>query len=208
MGLVRPAPGPLKAGTARLLPGPVAATLAAVRGKLGAIGMSSKAAGVIRLVLLALLLATLPANARAQEVPPTEGTSIWRLAAYKAITFETAANIADITLFALIIGGGAATTAGYFVANTATAAAAYYTHEISWNLLGPELTAETETRIAVEKTVTYRVVSIARHVALAAAFGGTLVESIAFMAAAQASDIALYYTNEVLWARYGPRPIQ
>ncbi len=170
--------------------------------------MSPKMARAFRLLLLALLLATLPAAARAQEAPPTYGTSIWRLAAYKAITFETAANIADITLFALIIGGGAATTAGYFVANTATAAAAYYAHEIAWNFGGPELTDESETRVAVGKTITYRVVSIARHVALAAAFGGTLVESVAFMAAAQASDIALYYTNEVLWARYGPRPIQ
>lgn len=170
--------------------------------------MASKTAGVFRLILLALLLATLPMGARAQEAPSTEGTSIWRLAAYKAITFETVANLADITLFALIIGGSAATTATYFVANTATAAAAYYTHEITWNRLGPELTAESETQIAVEKTITYRVVSIARHVALAAAFGGTLVESVAFMAAAQASDIALYYTNEVMWARYGPRPIQ
>lgn len=170
--------------------------------------MTAMGLRAFRLLLLVVLLGSFPAVLRAQEAPPSEGTSIWRLAAYKAITFETAANIADITLFALIIGGGAATTAGYFVANTASAAAAYYVHEIAWNLEGPELTAESETRIAVGKTITYRVVSIARHVALAVAFGGTLVESVAFMAAAQASDIALYYSNEVLWARFGPRPIQ
>ncbi len=159
-----------------------------------------------RLLLLVMLLGSLPAVARAQETPPAEGISIWRLAAYKAVTFETAANAADLALFALIIGGGAAATAGYFVANTATAAAAYYAHEIVWNLNGPELTAESETRIALQKTVTYRVVSIGRHIALGAAFGGTLAASTAFTVAAQASDIALYYTNEVLWARYGPRP--
>lgn len=170
--------------------------------------MTATGLRTFRLLLLVMLLGSFPAVARAQEAPPTEGTSIWRLAAYKAATFETAANVADIALFALIIGGGAAVTAGYFFTNTATAAAAYYTHEIAWNRLGPELNAESETRIAVEKTITYRVVSIARHVALAAAFGGTLVESVAFMAAAQTSDIVLYYSNEVLWARFGPRPIQ
>lgn len=169
--------------------------------------MSPILARALRVVLLALLLTTLPAVARAEEAPPAEGISIWRLAAYKAVTFETAANAADLALFALIIGGGAAATAGYFVANTATAAAAYYAHEIVWNLNGPELNAESETRIALQKTVTYRVVSIGRHIALGAAFGGTLVASAAFMVAAQASDIALYYANEVLWARYGPRPL-
>lgn len=148
------------------------------------------------------------AAARAEEPPPAEGTSIWWLAAYKAATFEAAANAADIALFSLFIGGGAATAAGYFAANTATALASYYSHEMIWNLYGPELSDESETRVALQKTVTYRVVSISRHLALGAAFGGTLGASLAFTAAGQATDIALYLTNETLWARYGPRPVR
>lgn len=170
--------------------------------------MMSKAAVVPRLLLLVFLLATAPAAARAEAPPPAEGTSIWWLAAYKAATFEAAANTADIALFSLFIGGGAAAAAGYFAVNTATALASYYSHEMIWNLYGPELSDESETRIALLKTATYRVVSISRHLTLGAAFGGTLAASLAFTAAGQAADIALYLANETLWARYGPRPIR
>ncbi len=170
--------------------------------------MASKAAVVLRPLLLVLFVATAPVVARAEEPPPAEGTSIWWLAAYKAATFEAAANTADIALFSLFIGGSAATAAGYFAVNTATALASYYSHEMLWNLYGPELNDASETRIALQKTVTYRVVSISRHLALGAAFGGTLAASLAFTAAGQAADIALYLTNETLWARYGPRPVR
>ena len=166
------------------------------------------ARALLRRLLIVAVLTALPAVVRAEEAPPAEGTSIWWLAAYKAATFEAAANTADIALFSLFIGGGAATAAGYFVVNTATALAAYYTHEMIWNLHGPELNDDSETRIALQKTATYRVVSISRHLALGAAFGGTLAASLAFTAAGQAADIALYLTNETLWARYGPRPIR
>lgn len=151
-----------------------------------------------------MVLGSLPGIARAQEAP-TEGMSLWRLATYKTITFEAAANTADIALFALFFGGGVGTAAGFFVVNTATAAAAYYTHEIVWGLYGPELNADSETRIAIEKTVTYRAVSIARNLALGSTFGGTFAASVAFTVAGQVVDTALYLTNETLWTRYGPR---
>lgn len=170
--------------------------------------MTTRLARALRPLVLALLLASLPVAARAQEAQPAEGISIWRLATYKTITFEAAANTADIALFALFIGGSAATAASFFAINTATAATAYYAHEIAWSLYGPELDAESETRIALEKTVTYRLVSIARNLGLGSAFGGGFTASVAFTVAGQVVDTALYLTNETLWAQYGPRPVR
>ncbi len=166
--------------------------------------MTPRVARVLRLLLLVMLLGSLPAVARAEE-PPTEGLSLWRLATYKTITFEAAANTADIALFALFFGGGVGTAAGFFIVNTATTATAFYTHEIAWGLYGPELDADSETRIAIEKTVTYRIVSIARNLALGSTFGGTFAASVAFTVAGQMVDTVLYLTNETLWVRYGPR---
>lgn len=170
--------------------------------------MKARMTGALRPLALVLLLASLPAAVHAEEASSAESVSIWRLATYKTITFEAAANTADIALFAMLIGGSAATAASFFAINTATAATAYYSHEIAWSVYGPELDAESETRIALEKTVTYRLVSIVRNLALGSAFGGGFTASVAFTVAGQVVDTALYLTNETLWAWYGPRPVR
>lgn len=123
----------------------------------------------------------------------------------KTIILEAAANTADLALFAVFFGGGAGTAAGLFVVNTATAGTVNYTHETVWGLYGSELDAGSETRPAIEKTGTHRIVSAARNLALGSTFGGTFAASVAFTAAGQTVDTVPYPTNETPWVRYGPR---
>lgn len=75
--------------------------------------MKTRMARALRPLVLILLLASLSAAVHAEEASSAEGVSIWRLATYKTIAFEAAANTADIALFAMFIGGSAATAASF-----------------------------------------------------------------------------------------------
>lgn len=151
------------------------------------------------------LLAAGPSRAqdgRAVQNGPAE--PLWRVALYKTFTFESAANAADIALFALFFGGGAATAAGFFAVNTASAAVLYYAHEIAWDRWGPPVETENETAVAGRKTLTHRAVSVTRNLALGGLFGGGLGQTLGFTVTGQVVDATLYFINERVWRIYGP----
>jgi len=156
--------------------------------------------------VLAMLSCASPAMAQSQADAATAGgVSIWELSAYKAVAFESAATVADLALFAIFFGGGPAAAAGFVAVNWATAGAAYYSHELVWDYFAPA-TEESQVRTAVAKTVTYRVVSVAGHLAIGGFYSGAeLATSVAYTLAGQLADIVLYFGNETLWAKFGPR---
>ena len=165
---------------------------------------------------LAALLAAAPAAAQmpaaqmpaaqmpAAEAPAAPPLSAWERAAYKTLTFQTAANLADAALFAVISGTGPGTGAIFLAANTASAAVLYYPYELAWDALGPPPSATTPQTLAL-KTVGYQIVTSARNVALSYAFTGALLPSAGFAAAAFAIDSAIYAGNELAWDAFRPR---
>lgn len=147
-----------------------------------------------------LVLAGGPALAQ-DAVPPLPD---WERAAYKTLTFQAAANLADTMLFAVISGTGAGTGAVFLAANTATAAALYYPYELAWGRLGPA-PLETTPPVIAAKAVGYQVLTAGRNLALSYAFTGALLPSAGFVAAAFAIDGVLYVANDLAWDAFRPR---
>jgi uncharacterized membrane protein len=157
----------------------------------------------------------LPHQVRAQEPAPQPvqeraALSVWTYALYKTITYEIAANLADIPLYYTVLGGAGAAGASLFTAvNIVTAMGAYYVHEVAWNLYGPPMqeSPETALNVGLEKVLLYRVVSTARNIALVYVFTGNPSMVLSFAIISNIVDAALYAANEYAWYTWGP-PVQ
>ncbi len=78
-------------------------------------------------------------------------------------------------------------------------------HELTWNLLGPApQTTAGAVELGLTKTLTYRVVGTAQHLAVAYAFTGNLWASVGYAAAVNVTDTVVYIANEYGWDVYGP----
>lgn len=123
---------------------------------------------------------------------------LWQRTLYKTLTYQAAANAADVLVFDLLVGASAATTTGFFFANAATAAAAYYGFEYAWQNLGPTLD-ETNEQTIVEKTILYRFIGIGRNVTLGYLYGGSVATAGAFAGLNIVYDTSIFLTNEYVW---------
>lgn len=164
------------------------------------------------LVLAAFLALWAAGPAQAQQAPadtpaavaeppaPTgeDDLPLWRRTLYKTLTYQAAANAADLLVFDLLVGASAATTTGFFVANAATAAAAYYGFEYAWQNLGPTLDEANEQTI-IEKTILYRFIGIGRNVTLGYLYGGSALTAGAFAGLNVVYDTSIFLTNEYVW---------
>ena len=166
----------------------------------------------LRRWIVAILLAfglLLPHGLRAQEpaaASPTEPTSVWLYALYKAITNETAANLADIPLYYAVLGAAPAASGLFNVVNVASAGVTYYTYEVAWHAFGPPLgeTAAEAVQTEITKALLYRVVSSTRNVVLGYAFTGSPAATLAFVLWNNVTDTVIYVANEYGWYRWGP----
>lgn len=94
----------------------------------------------------------------------------------------------------------------FMTADIASAAVAYYAHEITWDLYGlPPVDLEAIT-VAV-KAVTYLTISVARSFAIAYAFFGDPAAAATFAIAGAFADTVFYVANEYAWDYLGPRPV-
>jgi uncharacterized membrane protein len=151
-------------------------------------------------LLVAALLSAASGSSRAQEAP-----SVWRYSFYKTVTYEVLANSADFLLYTTVLGGTVAGAAPFLVVNGMSAGSAYFVHEVAWNSFGPA--PETRTgvvELGLVKTLTYRVVSTAQHMAVAYAFTGDPWAAAGYALATNLSDAVVYITNEYGWNVFGP----
>jgi len=165
-----------------------------------AVAIRRAAGRIAAAMLLAALLSAAPGSGRAQE-----GPSVWRYSFYKTLTYEILANSADLLLYTTVLGGTAAGAAPFLVVNGLSAGSAYYVHEVAWNFFGPA--PETKTgvvELGLVKTLTYRVVSTAQHMAVAYAFTGNAWAAAGYAVATNLSDAVVYIANEYGWDVYGP----
>lgn len=166
--------------------------------------MPTWAAGTLAAVLPVAFAVAGPALAQDADAAP-EPLPSWERAAYKTLTFQTVANLADMALFGAIFEAGAGTSAIFLAANTTTAAMLYYPYEMAWDAFGPPPSATTAETIAA-KAVGYQVLTGARNLALSYAFTGALLPSFGFAITAFAMDTAIYAGNDVAWDHFRPRP--
>ena len=159
-------------------------------------------AAIVTLIMLPHCAAAQPAPPAAPDAQP----SVWLYSLYKTITYEAAANLADVPLYSTVLVGAQGGAVLFNTVNVATAAAAYYTYEVAWNLYGPRITEapSNAVRLEIEKTLLYRVVSSARNVALAYTLTGSPSITLGFLAISNAIDTVVYVGNEYGWYRYGP----
>jgi uncharacterized membrane protein len=164
-------------------------------------GLAGRIAVIVMLVVLAQR-----ADAQPAPAPPDPAPSIWVYSLYKTITYETAANLADVPLYSTVLVGAQAGALLFNSVNVVTAAAAYYSYEVVWDLYGPQITTKPSNavKVEIEKTLLYRVVSSARNVVLAYALTGSPSVTIGFLAISNAIDTVVYVGNEYAWYRYGP----
>jgi uncharacterized membrane protein len=165
------------------------------------IGLAGRIAVIVMLVVLAHR-----ADAQPAPASPDPSPSVWVYSLYKTITYEAAANLADVPLYSSVLVGAQGGAVLFNSVNVATAAAAYYTYEVAWNLYGPRITAapSNAVRLEIEKTLLYRVVSSARNVLLAYALTGSPSVTLGFLAISNVIDTVVYVGNEYGWYRYGP----
>ena len=79
----------------------------------------------------AVFVLSVAAASQARAADETNLPSVWTYSLYKTITYELFANLADIPLYYSVLGGGAASSVLFNTVNAATAAAAYYSYEVS-----------------------------------------------------------------------------
>jgi len=161
------------------------------------------------LAVAAFPVATLPCSGAAEDaqaLPSEQGTSIWIYSLYKAITYETAATLADIPLYATVLAGAEVSTGAFTAVNVAMAVSAYYAYEVGWHFYGPPIggTPAQAVRTEIEKTLLYRVVSSACNVALGYAFTGSYGATWRFVVVNNVVDSVLYIVNDYGWYRYCP----
>jgi hypothetical protein len=157
------------------------------------------------LALLALLEAQLVWPEEAPSSNDTlSGLSPPKRAAFKTVTFQTAANLSDTLVFGTIVGATTTTSILFLVANTASAMAVYFPYELAWDVFGPTSEVTTAKTIAV-KTTAYQAITSVRNLALSYLFSGALLPSVGFVAAAIAVDAVIYVANDYAWDMFSPR---
>ena len=165
---------------------------------------------VIVPALLLAALATSPARAQPGGVPaPAEAAAdalpVWERSLYKTLTYQAAANLSDLALYDVVLGGTAAACAGFFAVNAASAAALYFGFEYAWQTLG-SAPPETSHGAILEKTVYYRLLNSSRNFALGYAFSGSTAVAAGFVAANVVTDTAIFVANEYGWDAFRPVP--
>jgi uncharacterized membrane protein len=147
---------------------------------------------------LAAALAGGPAGrARAAEI---DVGSPWTLAFYKTLSYQVAANAYDLLVYEALAGATAAPLGTFFLANLAADSAVYYAHEVTW-LHAVTMPAGTVSALEVElaKTVTFRAVSTAGHVAVFYLLSGDPLAALGFGLASNLGQVAIYLANEEAW---------
>lgn len=157
---------------------------------------------------LALLAASPAAGAPAAgapvaPIPEPDPLPAWERTLYKTLTYQAAANLSDLALYDLVLGGTAAAGAGFFAVNAVSAATLYYGYEYLWQSYGPPPEEKTHRTVA-EKTILYRVFNSTRNFTLGYVFGGSIATAVGFVAANFATDTVIFVANEYSWDVFRP----
>ncbi len=160
---------------------------------------------VAALLLISLMLPSLavPARAEGQAEPPMGTLSTLERSAYKTLSYQAVANLSDLGLFAVILGGSAVTGSSFLVVNAVSAAGLYFPYEYAWTAYGPTTEEMTPYTLAI-KTANYRILNAVRNFGVGYLFGAGAIGGATFVAANFITDTAIYLTNEAAWDAVRP----
>jgi len=150
------------------------------------------------------LVAQAPADALVEPLAPTntEGVAAWVVSQGKTVTYRVAASVDALIVGYLytgtLLGGG-----GIALFNAVVSSILYDVHEIAWNDFGPDPQID-PTRIALVKTVSYRMISIANVLATGLFFTGNFWLSSGLALGNAVIDSSIYFFHELAWSYWGP----
>jgi uncharacterized membrane protein len=137
------------------------------------------------------------------EAASTDGVAAWVVSQGKTVTYRIAASLDALIVGYLytgsLLGGG-----GIALFNAVVSSALYDLHEIAWNDFGPDPQTN-PTGIALEKTISYRVVSIINVLATGLLFTGNFWLSSGLALGNAVIDSTIYFFHELAWSTWGPQ---
>ena len=152
-------------------------------------------------------MAALPdpaASAPAASVEPDAPDAVepWKVGLGKTFTYRIAASIDALVVGYLytgsLLGGG-----GIALFNAVVSSTLYDLHELAWSHYGPDPLSD-PTGIAVQKTISYRCVSIANVLATGLFFTGNFWLSSGLALGNAVIDSTIYFFHELAWSYWGP----
>ena len=143
-----------------------------------------------------------PVGEAAEKPETPEGVSAWVVSQGKTVTYRILASVDALVVGYLytgsLIGGG-----GIALFNAVVSSTLYDLHEIAWNDFGPDPQTD-PTGIAVVKTISYRMVSIANVLATGYYFTGNIMLSSGLALGNAVIDSTIYFFHELAWSHWGP----
>ncbi|CAK0779004.1 hypothetical protein CCP4SC76_6720010 [Gammaproteobacteria bacterium] len=143
------------------------------------------------------------ANLGGNSVDTSEGVPAWMVSQGKTVTYRLFASLDALVVGYLytgtMIGGG-----GIALINVVIGSVLYDMHEILWNDFGPDPQSD-PTRIALLKTISFRMVSIANILATGLYFTGDIRLSSALALGNAVIDSTIYFFHELAWSHWGPK---
>jgi uncharacterized membrane protein len=131
-----------------------------------------------------------------------EGVAAWVISQGKTVTYRIAASVDALIVGYLytgsLLGGG-----GIALLNAVVSSALYDVHETLWNDYGPDPQSD-PAGIALVKTVSYRIVSIANVLVTGLYFTGDIWTSSGLALGNAVIDSTIYFFHELAWSRWGP----
>jgi len=133
---------------------------------------------------------------------PAEGVSGWIISQGKTITYRVVASIDALVVGYLYTGtlwGGG----GIALLNAVVSSLLYDGHEMLWETYGPDPQSD-PAGIALVKTVSYRLISIANVLLTGLAFTGNFWLSSGLALGNAVIDSTIYFFHELAWVTWGP----
>ena len=171
-------------------------------------------------VILMLCLSSSPGSAQTppvanpQAIPGTpsaadqaqdghsEGVAAWIVSQGKTVTYRIAASI-DALVVGYLYTGSLWGGGGIALFNAVVSSTLYDLHEMAWEDFGPDPQSD-PAGIALTKTITYRVVSIANVLATGLFFTGNFWLSSGLALGNAVIDSTIYFFHELAWSTWGP----
>lgn len=144
-----------------------------------------------------------PAGPAAAAAQPDQGVAAWVVSLGKTATYRVAASLDALVVGYLytgsLLGGG-----GIALFNAVVSSTLYDLHEMAWNDFGPDQNSVDKTQIAIIKTITYRVISIANVLLTGLLFTGNFWLSSGLALGNAVIDSTIYFFHELAWSYWGP----
>lgn len=132
----------------------------------------------------------------------SQGVAAWVVSQGKTFTYRIAASL-DALVVGYLYTGSLWGGGGIALFNAVVSSTLYDLHEMAWEDFGPDPQTD-PTGIALTKTITYRLVSIANVLATGLFFTGNFWLSSGLALGNAVIDSTIYFFHELAWSTWGP----